>query len=650
VTSLHQTPPHPRETAGARRSTLGGQALRFTVVLAVGELALTRFSGGHPVAAIHICFGLGGLVTLGVGPALAMAHLGRSGRGAARLHAAWALALCALIGTGILGPSVVAAAGWPWLVGSGVGLLALMAALTRLVGGAAPAPYPRPVAVVAYLALVAGAAWWLGPGTLPERSVWAPLAATGVVLSLLPTSGLRVALTALLGVGLARTPVQPPQIEWADRAPAAGPDLVLISIDTLRRDAAQTMRSYDRLASSGLEFEAAQSPAPWTLPAVASLMTGVPPSVHGAGVRAPGHYTGIDPTTPTLAETLARHGYDTAAVLAPNPFVGAGYGFDRGFDHVHQPGWSPHALPRGLDNQSAAPVLGRVAQRLLGTVLDRSHDGAMLTDHALEVLAQRRDRPLFLWVHYLDTHLPYSHTTSPAVTTSARAVVTGKFHQELRRLDRSPALRDALWAAYMDEVRFVDQQTGRLLDALEAAPGRSRVVVLTADHGEEFFEHGGFEHGHSLFGELVDVPLVISGLGAVAGPVAAPVALSDVGATLLAAAGRPAPARTGVNLAGLVPPGRALRSGNLLRGAPDRLFAVRRGRWKAIAEQGAAGALYDLEADPGERDDRLAEHPDLHAELTQGQPWSDLGRGAPSEGSPTQRAMLEELGYTAPPD
>lgn len=638
--------PHPKvATPGAAEPHHWPEALRLGALLGAAELVLARFSGGEQLAGVTITISLTGMVLLSAVPARVLDAVPLPGRLRFALHRLLGACLTALIGLGVLGPAIHEVAGREAALASVVALLATITALHRHSGAGARGPYPRPAAALSLLGLGSVVAWLLAPGDLPPLGLVATLGACAGAMGWLASRAGGGALVGLLGVALARLPSGPPVVDWSSREPGRGPDIVLISVDTLRFDIAQEMSLYQRLAAGGLVFTAAQSTAPWTLPSVASLLTGVPPDVHGAGAHVGGGRSGIHPDTPALATELAARGYDTVGVIAPNPFVGASFGLDRGFDYFYQPGWRPHALPRGLQNLAACPLLARATQRWSKSIHCRSIDGEGLTDHALQVLAQRRDRPLFLWIHYLDSHLPYAHTTDPSVSEASLRVVTGDFHAEVAALEGRTGLRDELLAAYRDEVRFVDRQAGRILDALGEAPARGRIITLTADHGEEVFEHGGFEHGHALYQEQTHIPLVISGLRQAPGVVSEPVSLVDLPPTLLAAAGGHSDAMRGADLSRPVDGERRLRVGNMLRVAPDRMFAVRRGDWKAIWDEAGPEQLFHLASDPGETHNLAEQHPELLRDLLDGQPRHSLRSSAPADLGEEQRAMLQALGY-----
>jgi len=303
------------------------------------------------------------------------------------------------------------------------------------------------------------------------------------------------------------------------------PNIVLISVDTLRADhlgtygyARATSPNVDALARRGVTFERATSPSSWTLPAHASLLSGVSPYRHGAISEA----TRIRDDVPLLAELLRAHGYHATA-LVNAPFVGRDYGFARGFASFDQ----------RFDRRRAD-----VAQR-----------------HAaiLDALA-RLEPPFFLFLHYMDVHTPYrppaefnrfaKDQRSGQVLRDLGVASVLDLQRAARKgpLAMSQADRDRLVDLYDGEILALDAHLGELLRRLdERFP--DTVVVLTSDHGEEFLEHGGFGHGDTLYEEVLHVPMIVAGPGVASGArVATVVSLVDVVPTLLDRVGAPLPA------------------------------------------------------------------------------------------------------------
>lgn len=439
-----------------------------------------------------------------------------------------------------------------------------------------------------------------------------------------------------------------------DAAPAP-PTVVVIVVDTLRRDAlgcygapGDPSPRIDALAARGARFEHALSSSGWTLPSVASLLTGTWPSVH----RALGKKTRLTPISadvPTAAEVLREAGFATRAV-ANAAFLSPMLDLDRGFEV--------------FDHEAAFN--------------DRIRRADESVDTALAQVDGCAGRPLFLLLHVFDPHLDFDPPAGfaepfvgarrePAPPLDIRDV------QGLYRAGgkRPPAPEDAAYVRglYQGEVAFVDRAVGRFLDGLEEL-GRleGALVVLTADHGEEFWEHGGFEHGHSLYDELVRVPLIVQPPGGErpAVPVVdAQVRVLDVLPTAFELFGVEAPPSfVGRSLAPLwrgedgadrpVWLEGTLYGGDW-SGVRDRRHTYLR---RELADGGVREELYDWRTDPTERTDLARARPELLDELRR--TWAeqleavqDLAAGTrPGEArdvTPETTAAFEEslrtLGY-----
>jgi arylsulfatase A-like enzyme len=304
-----------------------------------------------------------------------------------------------------------------------------------------------------------------------------------------------------------------------------GPPLVLITVDTLRWDHAVEMESFQRIAARGQSWDRAVSTASWTLPAMTSVHTGLDVQGHGAGLGADG-YRVADPALPMLAEQLDQAGYRTAAFVT-NSWLETAMGFDRGFDlFLHSNEAFPHRLLIAGMPDGPAPV-----------------DGAAIVGRALDWLDEQPERGWFLWVHLVDPHMPYFNAVEPIGAALRDGHLRGGQLTD-------EAERAAVRAAYANEVAYTDQVLLPLVSELEdRGVFDSGLVLMTADHGEEFWDHGGTEHGHSHHSEVVEVALALGGQG-VEGRGIGPASLRDVAPTLLGAAGLPA---EGVDLRSGVP-------------------------------------------------------------------------------------------------
>lgn len=281
--------------------------------------------------------------------------------------------------------------------------------------------------------------------------------------------------------------VIPPQL--TPRAPALGPpparrespppDLVLITLDTLRAD------HLGALPGEGWwVFDQAISAAPWTLPAMDSLMLGEPVRRHGGGLPTERGYTRPSPTTPTLAERLEAMGMRTAAFIS-NPHLRASFGFDRGFQRFdHSDDWEePHA---------AWALWGRVGWQALGWPprLWARRD-PLQVDAALQWWAEAGESERFLWVHLMS---PHEYRRDSALADPA---LEAEDPDRLRRAYAEASARG--WAEAI-----------RLIEGL----GDETRIVLVADHGESLGEEGRWGHGSALVDPQLHVPLAARGFGA----------------------------------------------------------------------------------------------------------------------------------------
>jgi arylsulfatase A-like enzyme len=441
-----------------------------------------------------------------------------------------------------------------------------------------------------------------------------------------------------------------------------------VVVDTLRADRLsaygsplETTPNLDAsLARPGVVMERAYSQAPWTIPAMVGLLTGRwPGEVMGRTVGE----LGIPAGTPSLAASLQALGYETAAFVG-NPTLDERIGFAQGFDRYYR-------LDGGPKPQWArADHLTRMARQWLR--------------------ARRAGLPFFLYVHYVEPHDPYD---SPELVGGRspyfpgyRGTVGGEWPQglmlgKIQLLDAANDVRH-LAALYDSEVHWMDRWLGALLAGFDEATHADTLFVFTADHGEELFDHGGWKHGRTMYEEQLRVPLVFRWDGKLpaGGRVDVPVRLIDVAPTMLAAAGAPAPPSwQGEDLLPLLragaPPGSARRpafASHYLDG-PRRVAAVL-GRWKlALFDREARIAprndyesrlyrremarlprlqLFDVVADPRERRDVAAAHPELVAALG-GLVHERLGREVPGlrvllVGAPPGQVATIELRTSRP--
>ena len=432
------------------------------------------------------------------------------------------------------------------------------------------------------------------------------------------------------------------------RQPA--PNAILVLVDALRADhlgcygyERDTSPRLDRLAAEGARFETVVAPTSWTLPSHVTLFTALPPESHRVVLGT--QRLGDDILT--LAEVLRDAGWATAG-FAAGPYVSSRFGLGQGFETYDE------SLIAGSLLEANAAVTSPRLVELAREWLDRwERDAAR--------------RPFFLFLHAWDPHFdyvpppPHDRLFDPGYDGTLDA----------RRYARNEAVHAAMdprdlahvVALYDGEIRFTDLHLGLVLDDLErrGVLGET-LVVVTADHGEEFFEHGGKGHRRTLYDEVVLVPLLVRWPGRVpAGLVVREMAgLADVAPTILALAGVETPAafgapdpaggRLGRDLTPLLRTGggawteRAafadLEGVVALARTPDHSFV------KSL-EQGGGEELHDLAADPGQRVNVVAGQPAPAAELRDAlRRWRTeraLPRTAEVEAAETDAATLEQL-------
>lgn len=355
----------------------------------------------------------------------------------------------------------------------------------------------------------------------------------------------------------------------------SGPkNLLLISIDSLRADhvGAYGYRAHftphravtphlDALAAGGLRFDACWSSSSWTLPAHASLFTGLDDPAHG--LIDPSFR--IDPAHATLAEHLTAAGFRCRGVYS-GPFLDARFGFDRGFESWRSAQISETELvgeveawkQRRSENGRAEPSNEEV-QAMRRQAANWDVTGHRVNQQALRDLEDlaASDRPWFLFLHYYDPHYDY-------LPAEADASLAGYFDPEYQggydgvRWYFDPAVRDFsppftrriperdlqhIEALYDGEIHFVDRQIGSLLTRLERLGiSEDTVVAVVSDHGDEFFDHGGIGHRNHLHTELTRAVFLLRAPGQVLpGQVeAGPVSFVDIAPSLMAATGAPA--------------------------------------------------------------------------------------------------------------
>ncbi len=380
-------------------------------------------------------------------------------------------------------------------------------------------------------------------------------------------------------------------------------NVLLIVVDTLRADhlgcygaKRETSPAIDALAAGSIRYERAYTVAPWTMPSVATILTGLYPAQH----RVTRPRRRLPEQTATLATVFAEAGYRTAAVVS-NRMIGAMRGFDHGFDRFDEDEARGHGY-------LSTPGVTKKAAALLDTLA-------------------AGDRPFFLFVHYFDPHYNYIAHPEYGFAPPRAGRLDGEQDISIvrRMMDTLTGKeRRFLLDLYDGEIRFTDDGVGRLLRSLDRSTARDNtLVIFTSDHGEEFLEHGWIGHTRSLYEELMRVPLIIREPGgAPARVVRKPVSLVSLPGTVLHLAGV-GEERLDTRIS-LLPPwndGAAapilldvdFQSVNPRRGAfsPKKKGLIE-GEYKLIRdEKEGKRELYDLSTDPLERSDLSGKLPDI---------------------------------------
>jgi arylsulfatase A-like enzyme len=400
--------------------------------------------------------------------------------------------------------------------------------------------------------------------------------------------------------------------------PGPGPNVILISLDTVRRDAVGVYHetdgpsptpNIDLFAAGCVRFDDVWAPTPFTLPSHMTIFTGLHPEVHGVDKRT----QVLDPGIPTVAELAAARGYATLGLVS-NIWMKGAFGFDRGFDHYE-------TIPFGLTY--AARINHRLFELLDGSDLE--------------------DRPLFLFLHYIDAHSDYQKggsNTLPYYSSPELLAELGVSPESTAFCDPDGNCGTAFLTAANSSGRPIDEATIRMLHelylagvrALDAEIGKllqglgdrglleNSLVIITSDHGEEFREHGRFVHAQP-FVESLAVPLLVRFPGGAHGGrvVSRPVELADLMPSMLVAMGAEPPAYlpshdllSGVEAQGESRPVSILGRDKNRR----RRFSLRSAEYTLVVDLATGDkALFDRTADPGETIDIAGEHPDVVADL-----------------------------------
>lgn len=466
--------------------------------------------------------------------------------------------------------------------------------------------------------------------------------------------------------------------------PALAPNAVLVTLESIRTDAVGAYGgesgsrpdvaltpAIDAFAAGATVYENAYSVTSWTLAAHASLFTGLYPAAH----QTDGPRDRLDASYPTLAETLARGGYATAGVVS-GPYLRRAHGLSQGFER-----WVD-TIAAPFDFLAHDDVTNPQMLAALERLLD----------------ARDRERPFLLFAYFWDPHFDFR----PPPPYDEMFVGEGNEPMDASSFDTNPAIHpfmarerlDWIRAQYAGEVRWTDDHVGRLFAALrERGLWDDTLVILTADHGEEFFEHGAKGHKKNLHVETVRVPLIVKYPGQHEGlRDDRLVSLVDVAPTVLDVVGLepdfPVQGRSlrvppeadraiffdllatrytrqaGKPVSGRVRRWRAVQDARhkLIQRGPDDAIRRARGHAPGSDSGGPDGGVereevYATHSDPGERDDLAGRLPERQSSLQRllgahldesARIASRYRRGGEVELSPEEREQLRALGYLGP--
>ncbi len=406
-------------------------------------------------------------------------------------------------------------------------------------------------------------------------------------------------------------------------ASLAAPNVVLLSVDTLRADylgcygySHPSSPVLDAFAKEGLLFEDCVCEVPLTLPSFGAMFSSLYPRTTGTtknGLR-------MNAKTPLITEIFKKAGYQTFCVQSNWPLKGHLSGLNRGFD----------VYDDQFDQKRWGFMLGE-------------RNAEHVTDASVKMLEQRDPaKPFFLWIHYSDPHAPY------------------QLHKEFNVVGPLDGLdsHERVRAKYASEVAFTDYHIGRFLAAL---PKENTFVLFVADHGESLYEHDYLGHGRRIYQTNLHVPLILRGPGIAPGRSKSPVCVLDVGPTLLGMAGlAPAPKMLGRNVVsgGQATPTRYIETYGgavprvpiikalLRRSGPQERGVIHEG-WKLIL--GSGTELFYLPDDPNELHNVAGENPERVAELrNMTEQWDKQcprGKAQESKLSAEDVEALKSLGY-----
>jgi arylsulfatase A-like enzyme len=397
-------------------------------------------------------------------------------------------------------------------------------------------------------------------------------------------------------------------------------NVVLIIIDTLNADHLgcygyyrDTSPTIDSLAATGILYRSCQAQAPWTLPGMASIFTGLSEKSHRCS-HYDGFSHGLDPEMPTLTTILKEQGYSTAALVNVG-YLGEIFGITKGNDYF----WFND---------------------------DGSDNADITVDTLLHYFSSNEvPEPFFATIHFFDPHLPYG-PPSPFDTLYKSTGANGTTEGPEIELCFNPVLIEHMTAMYDSEIRWTDSQLSRLFEGIrEMGLADNTLFILIADHGEEFMQHGDWGHAHNLYQQALHIPLILTGPGIEPGTVVSKnVGQYDVLPTVLNYLGIPVPAHVeGINLFGEIPFDRIIPSSGVIADTTS-VTCLQESRKVIWFIEPDSVETFNLTDDPGETN-LLPTDSILLEEVMNYQAWPCLCTPTENEKALIEMKRLEGLGY-----
>jgi arylsulfatase A-like enzyme len=387
---------------------------------------------------------------------------------------------------------------------------------------------------------------------------------------------------------------------------------LFILIDDLRMDHLScygyyrnTSPNIDSLATKGVRFGQAISSSSHTSASVPTIFTSLYPAAHGARISTETAY-GLSPEQITLTSIFTHHGYTTAAFIANNPFVKLS-GIDRGFDTY-------------FDGNIFAklPTYSIFFQKIVRKFLVRDLRAENLNKIVMKWLKKNYQNPFFLYIHYMDVHYPMLPYKEQIKLLEEQAKLdSAKFKGYHFRNKEDAEKLYSIISRYDGDIRYLDTHIGRLLNYLKSLSlSEETVVIIAADHGEEFQEHGSIGHGAHFYDEVIRVPLIFYMPTRIQRPaiISQQVGTIDIMPTILDLLDIPAPSLIqGRSLVPLIS-GISTNGERYIFGGQGSF--VRTTDWKLIFNKETSSyELYDLKSDPDEQNNLIDIKPDIAAHL-----------------------------------